>query len=168
MRSLIAPLLLVVVVLLTCKESTRESAPAASASTQIPSAPFAPQEVKPLASSSVGPSKSQPASATAWYQGGTLHNKTALDWQKADDADKLATCADFLARLWMDKELKPEIMAQITTIDDLKPWAFLLAHGLDKACAKNPDPVLNKRMYTNQKVREMAALIILAAGWTRD
>ena len=34
---------------------------------------------------------------TDWTKGGTLQNATKAEWLKADDKNKLATCADFLA-----------------------------------------------------------------------
>lgn len=32
-----------------------------------------------------------------WYEGGTLHQKRITDWKSATYANKLATCADFVA-----------------------------------------------------------------------
>ena len=36
-----------------------------------------------------------------WYSGGTLHAKNGIDWQVADDANKLATCGDILTKCWV-------------------------------------------------------------------
>ena len=39
------------------------------------------------------------AHAEEWYQGGTLHNATAREWQAARADNRLATTADFVASL---------------------------------------------------------------------
>ena len=33
-----------------------------------------------------------------WYQGGTLHKATVAEWNTATSENKLATCADFMAK----------------------------------------------------------------------
>lgn len=46
-----------------------------------------------------------------WYSGGNLHKKNIRAWKNASDADKLATCADFIAGVKKDlplTELKEE------------------------------------------------------------
>lgn len=35
----------------------------------------------------------------AWYIGGTLHKATIKDWKQATEANQLATCADFVAKV---------------------------------------------------------------------
>lgn len=35
----------------------------------------------------------------AWYQGGTLHNATAVEWLAGSSSNRLATSADFIAKL---------------------------------------------------------------------
>ena len=49
--------------------------------------------------------KTSPTSATKWHSGGTLHNKSALEWQTASSQDKLATCADFVTTMWQNGNL---------------------------------------------------------------
>ncbi|MFG6666331.1 hypothetical protein ACGK9R_04395 [Halomonas sp. HNIBRBA4712] len=34
-----------------------------------------------------------------WYSGGDLHVASALEWQQAGDANKLATAADFVSTM---------------------------------------------------------------------
>lgn len=34
-----------------------------------------------------------------WYEGGTLHNATMAEWKAGTEKDRLATCADFAARI---------------------------------------------------------------------
>jgi len=43
-----------------------------------------------------------------WYVGGTLHQSTSAEWNKATEKNKLATCADFVANI---KELNNESYA---------------------------------------------------------
>jgi hypothetical protein len=49
-----------------------------------------------------------------WYEGGTLHRKSALEWSKASHADRLATASDFTAKVTKPKsmsELKDKAVA---------------------------------------------------------
>ena len=46
--------------------------------------------------------------ATEWYEGGTLHRKTAEAWMNASSDDRLATSADFAAKV-----LKTSSMAEL-------------------------------------------------------
>lgn len=39
------------------------------------------------------------AHAGNWYEGGTLHKKTANEWHRASYRDRLATCADFISNV---------------------------------------------------------------------
>src|SRR5205807_5123667 len=73
----------------------------------------------------------QGRSAKKWYEGGMLHKKSALDWQRADAADKLATCGDFIAGMWDRKEFRPDIQKSIKSLDDMKPYAEKLVVFLD-------------------------------------
>jgi len=34
-----------------------------------------------------------------WYEGGTLHRSTVRTWKTSSDKNKLATCADFMAKV---------------------------------------------------------------------
>ncbi len=130
---------------------------------------------KPPAASNPPPtSVNQPATKSPavevskkWYVGGTLHDKGALDWQNADQYDKLATCGDFVTTLWKSGKLKPEISNSITTIDDLRPYAQELVIALDAACARDPDPDQNRRLFVNQTVSGFAVLSMVTMGWTR-
>jgi hypothetical protein len=102
-----------------------------------------------------------------WYEGGTLHKATALDWQRASPEDKLATCADFVATLWKNGELKPELQKSIRTIDGLRPLAVALVTFMDKATAQEADPTKNRQLYANQKVPEFAVIGMVMLGWTK-
>lgn len=105
------------------------------------------------------------AQAAEWYEGGTLHKANALQWQKASDADKLATCSDLVAAMYTSKSFKPELQRTIKEIDDLKPLAEELVKALDKAFQKDPDVKNNAKIFTNQKVADTAAMLMLLMGW---
>lgn len=123
-----------------------------------------------LVASNVLPVRYSPiaaAQAAEWYEGGTLHQANALQWQKASDADKLATCSDLVAAMYTNKSLKPELQRTIKKVDDLKPLAEELVKALDKAFQKDPDAKNNAKIYTNQKVPETAAMLMLLMGWVK-
>jgi hypothetical protein len=105
--------------------------------------------------------------AKEWYEGGTLHNATALEWQNATFQNKLATCGDIVSATWQNKRFKPEIQSKITSMDVVMVLAKELMTGLDKAFEKEPDPKQNKIMYTNQKVSSSAALLMVMMGWVK-
>ena len=68
---------------------------------------------------------SSPISSTGprrWHTGGTLHNATLERWRAADDANRLATCADLIT---MDL-LKQGIHPREIRLDDVKPMAVEL------------------------------------------
>jgi len=56
-----------------------------------------------------------------WYEGGTLHKAKISDWKAATEKNKLATCADFMAKVdnsvSMDV-LKERAMALVKCIDE--------------------------------------------------
>jgi hypothetical protein len=103
-----------------------------------------------------------------WYVGGTLHDAGALEWQTANEENKLATCADFLARLWKVDKLSPKIASQISTIDDLRPFAQELVTAIDTVTEALEDPAMNKKVFTNQSVQSMVALLVMAMGYVKD
>lgn len=102
-----------------------------------------------------------------WYEGGTLHSKTALDWQNASSANKLATCADFVSGMWDKGELKPSVARTISAVDDFRPYAQQLVDFLDAAFKRSLDPEENRRLFTNQTVASTAAMGMLMMGWMK-
>lgn len=104
--------------------------------------------------------------AKKWYQGGTLYNKSALEWQTASSGDKLATCGDFVTAMWQKGNLKPPIANNLSTVDDVRPYAQELVDFLDAAFKPDPDPEQNRKMFTNQTVSGTAAIGIVTMGWT--
>jgi hypothetical protein len=109
----------------------------------------------------------QPAEAKFPRIHGTLHQKSALDWQKADYDDKLATCTDFVAKMWQQESLMPRIQNSIKTTDDMKPYAEQLVASLDAAMRKDPDSVKNDQIYANQTVAGMAVMVMKLNGWLK-
>jgi hypothetical protein len=110
-----------------------------------------------------------PSPARKWYEeDGTLHNKTALDWQRATPADKLATCGDFVTAMWKKGNLKSEVSDHLSTVDDVRPYAQQLVIFLDAAFRVDPDPDENRKRFTNQTVAEFAAVGIITLGWTNN
>ena len=57
-----------------------------------------------------------------WYEGGTLHKSSILEWKQATDENKLATCGDFIAST--NKTLP---------IDEIKSKAIALKVCIDEA-----------------------------------
>jgi Zn-finger nucleic acid-binding protein len=102
-----------------------------------------------------------------WKSGGTLHTKTALDWQNADRHNKLATCADFVAGMWKEGKLTRKIASRINNVDDVLPFANELADNLDAAFEPQPDPGENRRIFANQTVSGTAAILMIQLGWLK-
>ncbi len=135
---------------------------------------------KPLATNTTNSdlSKARPASGKSaavatktaqrkWYQGGTLHRKSILDWQVADDADKLATCGDFVTKMWQDDKLTERIARSVASVDDIRPYAQELVDFIDAAGKRDPDPEQNKVLYANQSVSEFAVIGMVSMKWLK-
>ena len=102
-----------------------------------------------------------------WYEGGTLHKKSALEWQTAPSRDKLATCADFVTTMWQNDDLKPSISKRLSTVDDVRPYAQELVDYLDAALKADPDPEQNRKLFANQTVSSIAVAGMVTMGWTK-
>lgn len=103
----------------------------------------------------------------SWYEGGTLNDATALEWQDASYSNKLATCADFVAKMDSDGQFVASVDNDINTIEDIRPYAEDLVTALDGAFAEEDDPERNRQMYANQSVAETAVILMQVMGWTR-
>lgn len=108
------------------------------------------------------------AFASNWYQGGTLHEASALTWQKATPQNKLATCADFIAGLYSKELLVPEISGKMKSVDDFKPYAAELVKQLDAAFSPESDPAKNKEMFSNQTVKSTAMMLMIMMKWVNN
>jgi hypothetical protein len=102
-----------------------------------------------------------------WYEGGTLHNENGLAWQNATPANRLATCADFVAKAWETRQLNDTLMRNIKSMDDMRQYAQELKTCLDEAFASDPNPATNQRLYANQKASEAAALGMALMKWLK-
>lgn len=102
-----------------------------------------------------------------WYEGGTLHNAGAFEWQQASYENKLATCANFVSSMWEKKLLKPSIQNQIKSMDDIRVIAQELSTQMDAAMEERANPEENRQIYTNQKVSDIAALLMMSMGWIK-
>jgi len=74
-----------------------------------------------------------------WTKGGTLQKATVTDWKKANDKNKIATCADFVVNI---KSAKGE---KYSTIEEMKTDAINLKDCISEAIKApeiNPDQPL--------------------------
>lgn len=99
------------------------------------------------------------APARHWYDGGTLHHATGTEWKAASYEDKLATAGDLLAKLWLEKRLKPHIAEQVRSVDDLKPLAAQVVVGLDKAFSVPP------KVAAQHRVPDSTTVLLALMGW---
>lgn len=102
-----------------------------------------------------------------WYQGGTLHNLGALDWQRATPDNKLATCADFVTVAWNSGEFRARIHFSLKSIEDIKPYAIDMVEFIDGTTKELPDPKKNRQIYTNLKVKEIVAAGMIMMKWIK-
>jgi hypothetical protein len=123
-----------------------------------------PREVN---SSPASASPNPQAQEKKWYQGGTLHKATALEWQNATYDNKLATCADFFWTLYQGKNFKQTILSSIKSTDDMVPYVEKLVADMDIALSKEQDAKKNRMMYANQTVSGTAAMLMVMNGWTK-
>lgn len=140
---------------------------AAAAERKAVAPPLAMEKLKERARRASERSSYREPVSKKWYSGGTLHNKSALEWQTASSEDKLATCGDFVTKMWQNGDLKPSIANNLSTVDDVRPYAKELVDFLDGAFAPDPDPELNRILFTNQTVASFAAIGMITMGWAR-
>lgn len=100
-----------------------------------------------------------------WYSGGTLHEKTGLDWQLASAPNKLATCADLMAVVWQKGLLKPSVAPRINGVDDLKPLAAQLVVALNNAFKDAPEG--KTEIQANLKVADASVILFSLMGWLK-
>ena len=103
--------------------------------------------------------------AQEWYEGGTLHDSSALEWQTATFQNKLATCSDFVSAAWQNKSFKPEIQSNITSMDTVMVLSKELVKAIDIVFEEIPNPEKNKQMFTNQKVSSFVAMLMVSMEW---
>lgn len=122
--------------------------------------------IAPLATAdAVAPKPVAATSGDAWYQGGTLHQASALEWQVASEADKLATAGGLIAIVLESGRLVPMLSERISGLDDVKVLSEKLVEQLNEAFEPDPDPAQNQRMFANQKVASTAVMLMTIMGW---
>lgn len=97
------------------------------------------------------------ASSAKWYEGGTLHGSTIGKWWESTPENRMATCGDFIAKLYMGGNLNLDI----TDIDSIMPFAVELAVFIDTA-TKGLDEV------KEQKVADFAIAGMVSLGWVKQ
>lgn len=104
--------------------------------------------------------------ASDWYKKGTLQNATALEWQKATQENKVATCAYFISFFWSKDKLSTEIANNIKGHEEnLRAYSTELAKQIDTVFAPESNAKKNKDMYANQKVNETAVILMYMMEW---
>ena len=74
-----------------------------------------------------------------WYQGGSLHQKTAAEWVKASERNRLATSADFATTALKGST----VLDRMNSADDLRPYAVDIKKCIDAAYHPHPpDPTV--------------------------
>ena len=103
-------------------------------------------------------SAAKPTPKPKWFSGGTLHRATQKQWNAGTDADKLATCADFIFA--SRNSFKPEIKARLERMDEatLKTMATQLRAGIDDVMSVDAE--------IGDTAPEIAALGMAASDWT--
>lgn len=95
-------------------------------------------------------------SAANWYEGGTLHKATIVQWKRATQANKVATCADFIAYAHKNGDLK----MSFSSMAAMKPYAVDLAKCIDET-------VRGIDTFDKESVTTMAALAMVYMGWMK-
>ena len=76
----------------------------------------------------------QSSTVQKWYQGGTLHQKTAAEWVKANNRERLATSGDFATAA-----LKRSILwDDMDSPSDVRPYAEDIKKCIDTTYGTNP------------------------------
>jgi len=93
--------------------------------------------------------KSHVSVSTQWFQGGTLHGATIVQWKRASHQNKLATAGDWLAgTIWKGHLNSPD------DFDKLRLMARILVSGIDIVIAEM------QGAYADEDVALLAAIII--------
>ena len=103
------------------------------------------------------------AQAKEWYEGGTLHQATIKEWRTADNADKVATCADFIA--WSYQ--KGLLILPLSDAESMRPYVIELVTCID-TFAEGTDDDDNVREFANvNPIADIASMGMIIMGWTK-
>ena len=108
-----------------------------------------------------------PTQAAEWYEGGTLHEASALEWQQGTQENKLATAGYLLGVVASEEMLAPKITGSITELNSFLPLATKLAAQLDVLFEVLEDEEENNATYADQKVVSTAGLLMMLNGWLK-
>jgi len=70
-----------------------------------------------------------------WFDGGTLHAKTADEWNSAESGNRLATSGDFVASI-----LKVSTRSKVSSMSDLKVMAIEMERCITEAVKLPANP----------------------------
>jgi len=88
-----------------------------------------------------------------WYSGGTLHAANGLEWQQANESNRLATAADLVAAVAKGGDTKiPD-----GTVEDVRPYAEQLAACITEATKTKVGAMV--------PVQDMAELCVVSMEW---
>jgi predicted AlkP superfamily phosphohydrolase/phosphomutase len=85
--------------------------------------------------------------AGAWYEGGNLHRSKISDWKKSTDGNRLATCADFIAKIKIASN-ENDLLVKST---ELRSCINEATRGLEST--------------NNENVADVAALCVVTLGY---
>jgi hypothetical protein len=93
-----------------------------------------------------------------WFSGGNLHKATGYEWQRATEANRLATSADFIAStIQLGWRYKGQIIRP-QSVDGLLPFAIANKNCITKATSA--------RAGYSQKISEISAMCNVMMGWS--
>jgi len=114
-----------------------------------------------------GPSGAGEGPGEGWNKGGTLHNKSGLDWQTASRKDKVATCGEFFTTMWKNGSLKNDTASQLKELNDAHPYVVDLVDELDVTFERRPDPQENRQFFQDQAVSAGIMNVMHRKGWLK-
>ena len=88
-----------------------------------------------------------------WYSGGTLHAANGLEWQQANESNRLATAADMVAAVAKGGDTK----ILYHTVEDFRPYAEQLAACITEATKTKVGAML--------PVQDIAELCVVSMQW---
>ncbi|UYY86945.1 hypothetical protein [Alcaligenes sp. SMD-FA] len=104
------------------------------------------------------------ALAQQWYEGGTLHDATLLEWKQATPENKLATIADMVSATYNRESFVPLVQNTISSgrMPAIKKIAETLVGQMDEI-ANDPTVASPDHM-----VVEAALMLMIANGMLRN
>ena len=88
-----------------------------------------------------------------WYSGGTLHDANGVEWQRANESNRLATAADLVAAVAKGGDTK----ITYHTVEDFRPYAQQLAACITDATKTKVGAML--------PVQDIAELCVVSMEW---